>query len=349
MAFNPSREDYERLSLRFVLSFDERGLGQSDIAHEVASFGRRFAQDRDGLPQTDEDRAFHLVSIATTTIDYELPFADDQQAQELIERGHGLLDEALQLDPKNFDALRMKRAAEIASFEGYYDFLREREEEVRARCTEAARAAGARDAGERSALEADLAMRPCLRWLATLASKAIICGRNREALRWCEQALQLDPTDAADVRFTAAIAHAKLEDEQGLEQLIRRSRKLGAGQRHDVDDAWTQIAQTSLAYKRHDMVTAKRLLRQLIKSYPHGAATLAAMRELPDGVFSRLAVPPFSEDELILAVSEATVLFQEGRDHRGRGSLGSWVERCAREIDPADVAALDREGMGRRI
>jgi hypothetical protein len=72
------------------------------------------------------------------------------------------------------------------------------------------------------------------------------------------------------------------------------------------------------------------------------------MSELPDGVFSRLAVPPFSEDELILAVSEATVLFQEGRDQEGRGSFGSWAARCAREIDPADVAALDREATGRR-
>jgi tetratricopeptide (TPR) repeat protein len=348
MAFNPSQEDYERLSLRFVISLDTQGLDQSDVAHVVASFGRRFAQEHDKLPQTDEDRAFHLVSLATTTIDYELPFADDQEARGLIERGHGLLDEALQLDPNNYDALRMKRAAEIASFDGYYEFLQEREEEVRARCTEAARAAVAEDAGERSTLEADLAMRPCLRWLATLASKAIICGRNHEALRWCEQALRLDPTDAADVRFTAAIAYAKLEDEQGLEQLVRRTRKLGTDRRHDVDDAWTQIAQVSLAYKRHDMVTARRLLRQLIKSYPHGAATLVAMSELPDGVFSRLAVPPFSEDELILAVSEGTVLFQEGRDQRGRGSLGSWVERCAREIDPADVAALDREATGRR-
>ena len=36
-------------------------------------------------------------------------------------------------------------------------------------------------------------------------------------------------------------------------------------------------------------------------------------------------MPPFSEDELILALSEATVLTQEGRDSLGKGALGSWL------------------------
>ncbi|MBQ1839823.1 MAG: hypothetical protein II128_00615, partial [Atopobiaceae bacterium] len=47
----------------------------------------------------------------------------------------------------------------------------------------------------------------------------------------------------------------------------------------------------------------------------------------PDGVFARLAVAPFSEDELILAISEGTVLLQEGRDDAGRGVLGTWIVR----------------------
>ena len=49
-----------------------------------AGFGQRFATDRDSLPQTDADRAFHLVSLAADAIDYQLPFADAEHAKELV-------------------------------------------------------------------------------------------------------------------------------------------------------------------------------------------------------------------------------------------------------------------------
>ena len=90
-----------------------------------------------------------------------------------------------------------------------------------------------------------------------------------------------------------------------------------------------QLARISLAHKRHDMDEASRLLGRLIATYPHAALALTSQKELPDGVFARLAVAPLSEDELILAVSEGTVLLQEGRDDAGRGVLGTWVARHA--------------------
>ena len=75
MAHDARREDYLRMSLRFALSLDE---GSPDhAARAFASFGRRFAQSRDSLPQSDADRAFHLVSLAT----------------ELLEKGRVHLDE----------------------------------------------------------------------------------------------------------------------------------------------------------------------------------------------------------------------------------------------------------------
>ena len=121
MSYDPHREDYQRLGLRFARSLD--GKDPAAATRAFASFGRRFSQNRDSLPQSDADRAFHLVAEATTLIDYELPFADDAHAEELIERGHRLLDEALALDGRCHDALRMKQAAESTSFESYYDFL----------------------------------------------------------------------------------------------------------------------------------------------------------------------------------------------------------------------------------
>lgn len=323
MAYDPHREDYQRLSLRFARELD----GQDSYAatRAFASFSRRFSQNRDSLPQTDADRAFHLVAEATTLIDYELPFADDAHAEELIDQGHRLLDEALALDEHCYDAIRMKQAADSPSFESYYDFLAQEADSVRAYCEEQ-RAQAHDESPERALLEADIAMRPYYRWLATQAGKAVICGRNREAIRLSEQLLDLDGLDNSDVRFTCAIAYAKLEDDDGLDRFAARTKCFV---RAGTYDAWMQLSRISLAHKRHDMDEARRLLHRLIETYPHATTALTSQKELPDGVFARLAVAPFSEDELILAVSEGTVLLQEGRDDAGRGVLGTWIARQA--------------------
>ena len=323
MSYDPHREDYQRLGLRFARSLD--GKDPAAATRAFASFGRRFSQNRDSLPQSDADRAFHLVAEATTLIDYELPFADDDHAEQLIDQGHHLLDEAIALDAHCHDAIRMKQAAESRSFESYYDFLASNADSVRAACEEA-RAQTHDDSPERALLEADIAMRPYYRWLATQAGKAVICGRNREAIRLSEKLLDLDPQDSSDVRFTCAIAYAKLEDDAGLERFAARTKPL---MRAGTEDAWMQLARISLAHKRHDMDEASRLLGRLIATYPHAALALTSQKELPDGVFARLAVAPLSEDELILAVSEGTVLLQEGRDDAGRGVLGTWIARHA--------------------
>ena len=140
MSFDPNREDYQRLGLRFARSLD--GGDPSGAAKAFASFGRRFSQDRDSLPQTDADRAFHLVARATMVIDYKLPFAEsDARAAELIQRGHTLLDEALALDPNCHDATRMQHAATIAGFDAFFHYLEQGEKDVRRSCTAARDAA----------------------------------------------------------------------------------------------------------------------------------------------------------------------------------------------------------------
>ena len=321
MAFDPHREDYQRLGLRFARSLDSDD--PRDAAVAFATFGRRFAQNRDSLPQSDADRAFHLVADATTLIDYKLPFANDEEAETLISRARTLLGEAISLDERCHDAVRMQVAATTASFEGYYDFLRQGAEEVKASCDERGAEAAKDSAPERAQLAASIAMAPYLRWMAMLAEKAVICGRNREALRYANELLELDPADPADVRFTAALAYAKLEDDQGLDAFERRL--VPTVHSHSSGNAWSSLARASLAYRRRDFFGARKQLRIMVASYPHAAVALARQRELPDGVFSRLCVPPYSEDEIIIAASEGTVLFQEGRDALGRGSFGSWV------------------------
>ena len=330
MAYDPRREDYLRLGLRFAHTLD--GEAPDVAARAFAGFGRRFARSRDSLPQTDADRAFRLVADAAELIDYRLPFAaDDDQARELVDRGHALLREALSLDPGSIDARRMLAAAEQVGFNNFYSYLDDGVEEVVARCC-AARDAIEADS-ERSLLERDLAMRPALRWLATMASSAVVCGRNREALRIWARALTLDPADNADVRYAAALAFAKLEDAQGLDRLVADTRILPSSR--NGADAWTILARCALAHKRRDYDEARIQLGLLFTAYPHAASALVRQRELPDGVFARYPAPPYSEDELIVALSESTVLLLEGREHDGRGPFGLWVADTAANMAPS--------------
>ena len=115
MAHNPQREDYQRLGLRFARELDQGDPAAATRA--FASFGRRFAQNRDALPQSDADRAFHLVVLASEVVDYQLPFATDEQAPGLIQRGKDLLDEALSLDPSCHDAVRMRSSSQTPSID----------------------------------------------------------------------------------------------------------------------------------------------------------------------------------------------------------------------------------------
>ena len=337
MAFDPQKEDYQRMGLRFALTLD--GSNPAEANRAFATFGRRFARERDTLPQSDADRAFHLVAQASKLIDYDLPFATDQEAEDIIARGHKLLDEALSLDEHCFDATRMKASADNASFEDFYGVLADQADDVRRICEENRAAALANGLGdERTALAAKLAMHPYLRWVATQAEQALICGRNRESLRLATTALRLDPLDEADIRFTASLAYAKLEDAQGLDALLYgddAQRRL-----RPSNDAWARIAYVALAHKRCDYKRATDILHDLMGLYaPHAAETLVRQIELPDGVFARLSVKPYSEDELVLAISEATVLLQEGRDPHGRGVLGRWVADQAAQTLSADVLA----------
>ena len=62
MAHDARKEDYQRLGLRFIRELDKEEPLRA--MKTFAGFGQRFATDRDSLPQTDADRAFHLVSLA---------------------------------------------------------------------------------------------------------------------------------------------------------------------------------------------------------------------------------------------------------------------------------------------
>ncbi len=328
MGYDAKREDYQRMAIRYARSLDQ---GDPVVATRAFSnFGRRLAQERDSLPQTDADRAFHLVADATDLIDYQLPFSTDEQAQEIVARAQALLAEAVSLDSHCYDAERMAFDP-TTSFEGRYRRLAEREPEVLAGCSEARDREGATQ-DERTKLAQEIAMRPWRRWMASMAELALICGRNRTCLRLGERLLADDPTDTAGVHLTMALAYAKLEDAAGLQSLAARC--AGWAPARGADDAWMLLAQVAIAQKAMDLSLASKALDRIIRTYPQAVRTILRQTELPDGAFSRVITNPYSEDELIVAVSEATVLLDEGADLSGRGPLGLWMAQETARLRP---------------
>lgn len=125
----------------------------------------------------------------------------------------------------------------------------------------------------------DLAICPYLRWVASIAELALICGRNQQSVELARKLISLNPTDISDARFTLALGLTKLEDE----------------------------------------------------------AALIRQNELPDGEFARMSVQPYSEDEVVVALSESVVLLQEGNDPTGRGTLGIWIAENTAVLRPSAV------------
>lgn len=338
MAFDPVKEDYQRLILRFART---QVSDEDSIATLMKDFNWRFSNDRNSLPQTDEDRAFNLVAQAAEIVDYRLPFVEESQAQALIDQGKRLLNQAIQLDPNCFDAQRMLHASNSRLFDAYYQFLVEKLPQVEAACYQKAQESSQGLPAEQAELAQRLAINPYKRWLATLSSRALICGRNKDAIAYGEKLLELDAADAADARFTLALAYAKLEDEDALDNLMDQYRKLDPPR--GADDPWILLARLAIHFKKRELVEAEHYLDLLIERYPEATFCCFVQKDLPEGEFSRLNVLPYSEDELIIAIAEATVLLQEGNDLIGRGVLGRWLADQVRARDPKTVELAEKE------
>ena len=85
------------------------------------------------------------------------------------------------------------------------------------------------------------------------------------------------------------------------------------------------IAELACAYRSLDFAGATRALRAILRAYPGAAEALCYQAEFPDGIFARVNVAPQGEDELILALSEATPLLQEGLGAPTDASLAIWI------------------------
>ena len=110
-----------------------------------------------------------------------------------------------------------------------------------------------------------------------------------------------------------------------------------------ADDPWILLARLAIHFKKRELVEAEHYLDLLIERYPEATLCCFVQKDLPEGEFSRLNVLPYSEDELIIAIAEATVLLQEGNDLIGRGVLGRWLADQVRARDPKTVELAEKE------
>lgn len=330
MAFDPIQEDCHRLILE---TMRRRHIMPLENEPFIERCMEEFQEDPSRLIVTDRDRSFHLVARATEIIDYRVPLIpDDTKAEEEAVEAEHELAEAVSLDAGNWDAKRMLTALRAESNTAYVEYLLAHKDEVR-RDAEVALSNTA-DPYDRE-FAGDLARRPYLRWLAAIASRALIAGRYRLALSAAEESLALAPDDPADVRYTGMLAMAKLEcTREDLKRFRSKHqvsfqspgflrRRNHTGER--TPDAWSLIAELSVAYHELDLAGATRVLRTILRTYPRAASALYFQAEFPEGLYARVNIIPQSEDELILAISEATPLLQEGMGSPTNACFATWV------------------------
>ncbi|MDY2777373.1 MAG: hypothetical protein SOU51_03240 [Collinsella sp.] len=347
MAFDPIQEDCLRLILE---DMHRKGVFPLEDASFIEHGMELYRTDADQLVHTDRDRSFHLTARVAELVDYQLPFiTNEMEINRQEDLAEDQLREAIELDPGNRDAQRMLAALNAESNDAYVSFLidnRSALEDDLARLE-----AGANDPYSRE-FASDLGRRPYLRWLASLAAHALISGQYRIALEAAEASLAFAPHDPGDVRHSAMLALAKLEATRDELHAFRRKhalaylspspqRRRGPLTGHRDLDPWSLLAEMSAAWKSYDLEGAERALRTLVKGFPHGAESLFYQAELPEGVFSRVNVPAASDDELVLAISEATPLLQEGIGSPDNACFSTWIANH-------DIVARALEGRGAR-
>ena len=333
MAFDPVEEDCSRLMLE---SMRREHIYPLENLGYARRFIRSYTKDPSSLVRTDRDRSFHLIAKATELIDYRIPFLTDESEMDAqAEQAGSYLEEAVELDQGNWDAQRMLAAIDSESNDAYVSYLLDHREAVHSDLAklEADAEDAAADPYSRE-FARDLGTRPYLRWLAALSSRALIAGQYRLALDAAKESLDYQPKDPAGIRHTAMLALAKLEaapeeleafrighpEAYASRPSLRRRRRLG----QDLD-AWTLIAEMGAAYRALDYDRATERLSALLQSYPNAAEPLYYQAEFPDGLYGRVNVEPNSEDELILAISEATPLLQEGYGAPDCASFSLWI------------------------
>ena len=174
----------------------------------------------------------------------------------------------------------------------------------------------------------DVFERPALRVRAAIARTCIDASCYRMAIGTCEDLLANAPSDALGARHTAALAYARLEDEDGFASLEAR---------YPHGSSWERLAHTLLLYKLGRLGAARRALRGYSSLVRGGAYALLRPVLVDTYMPDRPELPTFSFEEATLAVHEADPIVVDVPD---------FIAWCEAQDGILDAAARFAAGTG---
>ena len=261
---------------------------------------------------TPDERALSAVAAALERLERSVEdddLLDDERFEavrsERLERLARTMDEALEVDPGCVDALLLRELARGSALSGIplnlelADGLRGIERDFGWEPVEEARE---RTGGAWN----DVLARPRMRVRAALARTYLDSARYRQACELCSSLVDADGRDPLGARLTWALALARLEDEEGLNELSARFGHHG--------NAWFHLARTLLLHKLGRPGAARRALRGYCELCEGGAYALLNPAYVDTYLPDRPSVRPGSFEETVMAVYEADPVIADTPD-----------------------------------
>ena len=133
--------------------------------------------------------------------------------------------------------------------------------------------------------------------------------------------------DDAQAEQEEAAAENMLREAAALDPTNWDAQRMLTALTADSNEEYVQYLVSKCDEVEHDLALkiAGHYLRILARSCPHAAEALYFQTEFPDGVYARVNVGTGSTDELVLALSEATPVLQEGLGAPDNASFAAWV------------------------
>ena len=171
--------------------------------------------------------------------------------------------------------------------------------------------------------------RPRIRATEVMSRLLLQTGRIGAARDLCGRLVDADPSDPTGARYTLALAHARMEDEDALDALDARYARRG--------NAWFHLARTLLLFKLDRMPAARRALRGFASLCRGGAYALLRPTFVEPYLPDRPDAEPGSYAEAMMAVHECDPAIMDTPDFLGWASaqngFAEQAQRFAREND----------------
>ena len=148
--------------------------------------------------------------------------------------------------------------------------------------------------------------RPRIRATEVMSRLLLQTGRIGAARDLCGRLVDADPSDPTGARYTLALAHARMEDEDALDALDARYARRG--------NAWFHLARTLLLFKLDRAASAGRALDGYCSLCEGGAFALLRPTFIEAYLPDRPDFAPHGFTEATLAVHEADPLIVDAPD-----------------------------------